>query len=71
MKKFKLKVLFGTDACNYAEEFSEKGAIRKIHKGDVYGSVGTYTFDTEEDLKTAMKILEDFDGWMDYLICEE
>ena len=71
MKKFKLKVIFGTDACNYAEEFSERGAIRKIHKREVEGDTGTYTFDTEEDLKTAIRILADSDGWMDYLICEE
>lgn len=70
MNKFKMKVIYGTNACDYADEFSEKGAIRKVSKGDIEGMVGNYTFDTKKDLETAKQILSDSDGWLDYRICE-
>lgn len=63
-KKFKLKVIFGEKASEYAAEHSYSAAKRAISKGTIEGVAEEYEFDTEKDLKTAIQMLEDSDGWM-------
>lgn len=62
-KKYKLKIIYGKEACDYYDGHTLLGTIRKIKSGDVYGDYGEYEFDTEEDAKLVCKILCDADGW--------
>lgn len=63
--KYKLTVLYGEEACDYADEHRGyiQAAIRAIKAGKVFGGHAEYTFDTEEDRETAKLILEDAYGW--------
>lgn len=65
-KKYKLKVLYGSEACDYADEHTYAGAVKKVKKGELDGSYCEYKFDTEEDMNTAKEMIADFDGWNDY-----
>ena len=63
--KYKLRVLYGGEACDWADEHTSyiKGAIRSIKTGNIFGDYKEYEFDTEEDRNTAKIILEDSYGW--------
>lgn len=61
--KYKLKVIYGEEACTYAEEHTPLGAIRAIKSGKVFGDYHEYSFDTEDDRETAIQILGDSYGW--------
>ena len=65
-KKIKLVVVFGTEACNYALNYSIKGAIRKIKNGSIdclSGMYAKYELDTEADVAVLKQALNDAYGW--------
>ena len=64
----KVKVLYGSEACDYADEHTMKGAIRKVKRGDIDGMYCEYEFDTKHDAVLIYKILEDADGWNSSII---
>lgn len=63
LKKFNATVIYGTEACEYADGHTIKGTIRAINSGKVFGSYQTYEMDTEGDLRTLLNALYDADGW--------
>lgn len=63
LKKFKVTVIYGTEASEYADGHTVKGTIRAIKSGKVFGDYKTYEMDTEEDLRTLLYALEDSNGW--------
>lgn len=63
LKKFKATVIYGTEASEYADGHTVKGAIRAIKSWKVFGDYKTYEMDTEEDLRTLLYSLEDANGW--------
>ena len=65
MKKYKLRVLYGGEACDWADEHASyiKGAIRSIKAGNLFGDYKEYEFDTEHDREVALNILSDSNGW--------
>lgn len=61
--KYKLKVIYGEEACTYADEHTPLGTIRAIKSGKVFGVYKEYSFNTENDRMIAIQILEDSYGW--------
>ena len=70
LNKFKVTVVYGTEACSYANEHTTKGAIRAINSGKVEGDYRTYEMDTEKDFRTLLDALEDSAEWGDYFYSE-
>ena len=64
-KKIRLKVVYGIEACEYAEGHNIERTIRKIKDGSINGDHKTYLVDTEEDVKVIKQILADSNGWED------
>ena len=62
MKK-KLTVVFGTEACRYADEQGVKEAIELIQTGELEGMWRTYEMDTEDDIHQLTQALDDAWGW--------
>ena len=63
-KKYKLTVIYGTEACREYDEHSLNTVKRKICRGDIDGDVKSYVFDTMHDVNIACQMLLDDDGWM-------
>jgi len=63
-KKYKLTVIYGTEACNEYNEHTLDTVRRKIRNGDISGDVKTCAFDTIHDVNIACQMLLDDDGWM-------
>ena len=61
--KFRLDCIFGSEACDYADEHGLAAARRKVLSDDLFGAAHQYTFDTEHDRRLAEEILCDYDGW--------
>lgn len=64
-KKFKLTVVFGKRAAEYAFEHGIEGAIRKIKNGSLDGEYKVYKLDTKEDVEVVKQALQDSNGWED------
>ena len=59
-----LSVVFGETASKVAMEKGIKSARRALSKGTLEGASDTYRFSTEKDRRTAIRMLNDADGWM-------
>jgi len=62
-KKYKLTVIYGTEACDEYDEHTLDTVKRKIRNGDISGDVKSYVFDTMHDVNIATQMLLDDDGW--------
>lgn len=63
-KKYKLTVIYGTEACNYLYDgHTLKTTMKKIDEGTIFGDYHEYIFDTENDRLLAENMLEDALGW--------
>lgn len=63
MKKKRFTVVFGTEACRYADEHSVKEAVELIQIGELEGMWRTYEMDTEDDILQLTQVLSDAWGW--------
>ena len=64
MGKFKFTVVFGKEACNYADEHGVKKTVKAFNSGELNeGMYRTYEMDTEEDVKQLLQALDDAWGW--------
>lgn len=61
--KYILKVIYGAEACAYADEHTPLGTIRAIKSNKIFGDYKEYCFETEQDRELAKQILEDSYGW--------
>lgn len=59
-----LSVVFGETASEVAMEKGVRSARRAMSKGTLEGASDTYRFSTEKDRRTAIRMLDDADGWM-------
>lgn len=59
-----LSVVFGETASEVASEKGIRSVRRALSKGTIEGASDTYRFSTEKDRKTAIRMLNDADGWM-------
>ena len=63
--KHTITVIFGSEACDYLDEHTVKGTIRKINKGDLEGMVAKYELDTPHDAEVLLQAIDDTLGWND------
>lgn len=63
MGKHKLTVVFGTEACRYADNYGVKETVSAIERGEVGGMYRTYELDTEADAEQLTQALCDAWGW--------
>ena len=63
MRKYKLTVVFGSEACYYADEHGTKKTISAIEQGKIEGMWRTYELDTLEDVLQLAQALDDAWGW--------
>lgn len=64
MGKFKLTVVFGKEASNYADEHGTAETVRAFDAGEFEcGMYRTYELDTWEDLLVLTQALDDAWGW--------
>lgn len=64
LERKSLSVVFGEAASEVASEKGIGSARRALSKGTIEGASDTYRFSTEKDRKTAIRMLNDADGWM-------
>lgn len=62
----KLTVIFGKEACAYADGHGIKKAISEIDSGRIYGGYCHYETETEHDMDVVKKALSDSNGWEDF-----
>ena len=63
MGKHKLTVVFGTEACRYADNYGVHAAVSKIKNEVIEGMYRTYELDTEADAEQLTQALSDAWGW--------
>ena len=63
MGKHRFTVVFGTEACRYADEHGTKKTISAIERGEIDGMWRTYELDTEADAEQLTHALCDAWGW--------
>ena len=66
MSKIKVKVIYGDEPFEYAEEHSFLGAERKVTRGELDGEIHVYELDTREDVEVLLQALYDASGWGAY-----
>lgn len=64
---YRLDVIFGNEAVQYAEESGFNGAVNQMGAGVLDGYLHSVRFDTEEDMKKATELLEAANGWMNFI----
>lgn len=64
LERKSLSVVFGEAASEVASEKGIRSARRALSKGTLEGASDTYRFSTEKDRRTAIRMLNDADGWM-------
>ena len=64
-KKFKLRVVFGTRAAEYAIDHGIEDTIRKIKNGSLDGEYKVYELDTKRDVEVVKQVILDSNGWED------
>ena len=70
--KYKLTVIYGTDACEIAAEQGVEKAKEALDSrllDSLQGMHRTYELETEADLEVVKQVLDDFCGW--YAYCYE
>lgn len=63
MAKYKLTVVFGSEACYYADEHGTKETVAAIERDEIEGMWRTYELDTLEDAHQLTQALNDAWGW--------
>lgn len=66
MSKYRLTVIFGTAACDYADEHGTAETVKALESGELEALDGmwrTYELDTEADVQQLINALDDAWGW--------